>query len=219
MRQAYAEVTRWVRFNATMALRELEHCNEAWIAPHVNLFLAHARPEPGVPDRLLALLEEAASVVWLLYAEHEALLERLRELFGPTEELLLPHEIAAAFETASAPVASLRLVRRSVAARASLLEAHAPDVDAHTRLVFKKHITVARTLLLPSLDALVEEAARLPLDAASARQADENVVGEDALARLYEPFVPTSPRPHPDDFLSVALLRRSAPGAHVGSGS
>ncbi len=44
MRGAYADVTRWVGFNISMALRELQKCNDGWIAPHVNLFLEELTP-------------------------------------------------------------------------------------------------------------------------------------------------------------------------------
>lgn len=82
--------------------------------------------------------------------------------------------------------------------------------------MFKKHLTVVRNLILPTLDSVAHETAGqrwVPAtdDAARAPAA------EDDLIRGYRAFVPAGPRPHPDSFLSVALLRRNPNTGDVGA--
>jgi hypothetical protein len=211
---AYDGVTRWVRFNAWMTLHELQHCNEHWLAPHVNLFLEGPRPRPDVPSRLLSLIEEAASAIWLMYREHEALLERLHELFGPREPVEWPEAISSVFHAARGPEAGLLVVRRSLDARVSLLEGHSHEVDAHTRLVLKKHLTILAGMVRPALGAVANDPALgLPGDAADAVAAPDDLVGR------YRSYLPGGPRPHPDNFLALALLAGEAKRERVGAGS
>jgi hypothetical protein len=204
MKQAYEDVTRWVRFNASLTLRELQLCNDGWIAPSVKLFIDRPAPHPEPPLGLLALLEEAASAVWLMHEEHEALFDRVRELFGPRSEMDLPEDLSAAFDGAASPEASLLVVRRSLTARVALLEAHPKDVDAHTRLVFQRHLTVVNRLILPALDAVA---------------GDPAVPETDDLVAGYARFLPRGPRPHPDTFLTTALLHREQKRDHAGAHS
>lgn len=223
VRAAYEGVTRWVRFNAWMTLRELRQCNEGWISPRVGLYLESPRPPASLSDRLLGLIEEAASAVWLMYGEHEALLERLRELFGPSGEMALPDDVSSVFASATEPEATLSVVRRSLGARAALLADHACDVDAHTRLVFRKHLTIVNGLIRPALDAVAEGGGLEALDRAGSAGGSRGVAGplveQRDLEARYRQFLPDGPRPHPDSFLSLALLSRGGERDRVDSDS
>jgi hypothetical protein len=192
-----------------MALHELQRCSEGWIVPCVGLFLERPRPKPDVPDRLLSLIEETASAVWLLQGEHEALMGRLRELSGP-REAMLPEDVAATFARAAGPSASLDIVHCSLAARIALLEAHAQDVDAHTRLVLRKHVIVAKSLIAPTLASVAAEARRIALPRRVQPEATDDVcppISKDELMEQYRSFLPFGPRAHPDTFLAIELLR------------
>ena len=210
MRGVYEGVTRWVRFNAWMALYELRHLNEGWIAPRVSLFLESPRPSSALPDRLLGLIEEAASAAWLMYGEHEALLGRLRELFGQAGELALPDDVSTPFARAADPEPALSIVRRSLGARAHLLTCHAQDVDAHTRLVFRKHLSLVNGLIRPALETVAQDrdldAAAGLLASGPAGDVSGRLVEQRELEESYRHFLPGGPRPHPDSFLSLALL-------------
>jgi len=198
MKSVYAGVTHWVRFNARMAQYELQLCNSGCIEPWVGLFLGDGGPDPAVSDYFLSVIEELSGIVWLLEREHTALLERSHEMFAPRGAIALPTEISELFRIDPRPYANLLTLREVVAARAVLIETHGGEVDAHTRLVFRKHLNVLRHLIIPALDqvaALVESETMTP------------AISRDALIGRYRSFLPGHSRPHPDSFLSVGLLK------------
>jgi hypothetical protein len=189
MKSAYEDVTRWVRFHASMTLHEMQFLNDGWLAPASAALMAGEKPSPDLLGPLLVRMEKTASVVWLLLREHEALLERVGELFGPKAAIELPHDVAERFAAAIGTERVPALVCRSIVSRIELLQAHAMAVDAHSRLIFKKHVCVLEGLILPFASSLCTS------------QSDA-VLGEQAeWLESYRRFCPAGPRPHPDDFL------------------
>lgn len=208
MKAAYAGVTQWLRFNAVMVWQEIRICNEGCIAPLVRPFVAADRPDARYPDSVLHILEEVASAIWLLERERAALNDRLHELFAPRAAAPVSDDLLSALKPAEDPVASLQLALDSIGARLALLANHPVDVDAHSRLVLRKHATELKDLVVPAL-ARAKEA--IPADAIApfvpAVAGNGSVMTKAALLASYQDYLPGGPRPHPDDFLALSLLK------------
>lgn len=213
MKEAYAGVTRWLRFNAAVTWQEIKVCNEGCVAPLVGPFVASERPDPRYPDGVLHILEEVSSAIWLLERERTAMTDRLHELFAPRAEMALPEAVTSVLRPAASPDASLQVALESIGARLELLADHRVDVDAHTRLILRMHATVLQRLVVPALERAKEAipadavAPFLPGDTAGA--ASPATAARAALVAAYKDHLPGGPRPHPDDFLALSLLRNA----------
>jgi hypothetical protein len=205
MKTAYAETIQWVRFNAWVTALELSHCNAGWLEPNTEQLIKGVRTDGAHVDAVLVGIEECAGVMWLLQLEHECLVERVHELSGPHAELQLPESVRDRFTHATGQFASLVVVRNSLVARVSLIERHEDCVDAHTRLVLRRHALVIGSLILPSLEGVLRAAG----DAALGTDA-ESVASSNELDAYYRLFVPSTPINHPDTYLRVSLLRNKA---------
>jgi hypothetical protein len=204
MKAAYAPVMEWVRFHAWVVQSELQLCNASCIAPWSRPLLKD-QPEADRPDAILGMLEELATVVWLLEQERIALLERLREMFAPKAPLALPPEITAMLVESTEPVEAMELLRNSIAARASLIDDHPMVSDPHTRLILYKHRVILREMIIPTLGRVIG-LARENVPPSAPRKARPT---EDLLD-LYSAFLPKTPRMHLDTFLRLSLLNPSS---------
>lgn len=196
MKSAYEAVTRWVRFNALALSFEVRLCNERWMAPVLKPYLAEAKPSAAATPEAMGLVEEVASAIWLMQGEREALQRRVAELFGPKAEVELSESVTALFAEAGNDACGVRAALESVRARADLLTSNGARVDAHTRLVLRKHALVLTELIAPCLEAVVVKEAK---EGASAVRAER-------FKSAYAAFLPSAGRPHPDDFLTAGLL-------------
>ena len=202
VKSTYTGVMRWVRFHARLSWVELEVVNAHWVRPLARLFLAEARGAV-VGAGPMALLEEAAAVVWRLEIEHSILSERVKEMHGPAAQAPVDEASEARLRSAPQGLDALTAVARSVDARHDAIISHAKEVDGHTRLVLARHAECLARQVKPSLEAIIERV-----------RSDDVLQGELGLGAAkterkaasidYDAFAPNAPRAHRDTFLPVS---------------